>query len=89
MNSHIITLLIGIIVIFSIFAYLILKLVNRLTEVNKQLMILVAGKESKPGALQALVASNKPPQKEFRGVAVKKDNKKLANTDYTMKIGVQ
>jgi len=79
---------------FGIFSYIILlilfKTVNRLAETNKQLLIVVAGKDQKPEALRALVASNKPPQGKLKGIADggKKD-KKPENTDYTMKVGVR
>ena len=65
-----------------------LKLINRLVETNKQLLIVVAGKEAKPEALRALVASNKPPQKKLKGIATGKGKKKSpVNTDYTLVIG--
>ena len=79
---------------FGIFSYvllmILLKVVNRLAEVNKQLLIVVAGKDEKPEALRALVASNKPPQKNLPGIANKKEgkDKKPVNTNYTMSIGV-
>lgn len=61
---------------------------GRLVDMNKQLMLLVAGKEAKPEALRALVASNKPPQGKLKGIAGKKDKKKKhPNTDYTLTIG--
>lgn len=64
--------------------------INRLHETNRQLMILVAGKEAKPEALRALVASAKPPQGKLRGIApAKKETKKPDNTDYEMQIGVK
>ncbi len=65
-----------------------LKLINRLVETNKQLLIVVAGKEAKPETLRALVASNKPPQKKLHGIANGKGKKKNpVNTDYTLAIG--
>lgn len=68
---------------------ILLKVINRLTETNKQLLFLVAGKEGKPETLRALVASNKPPQGNLKGIATekKKDNKPK-NSNYTMSIGV-
>jgi len=78
---------------FAVLSYILviihLRVVNRLAEVNKQLMILVAGKETKPEALRALMASSKPPQGKLRGIADggKKEDKSK-NTDYTMEIGV-
>ena len=64
--------------------------VRQITNTNKQLLIVVAGKEEKPeSALKALVALNSPPQGKLKGIADgKKDDKKPTNTDYTMKIGV-
>lgn len=67
-----------------------LKIVNRLTETNKQLLIIVAGKEDKPEpALRALIASEKLPKKKISGIATgkKDDRKKPLNTDYTLTIG--
>lgn len=80
--------------IFGIFlvvlSLLLLKVVNRVTETNKHLMIIVAGKDDKPETLRALVASNKPPKKNLPGIAGKKDgDKKPANTDYKMSIGIR
>lgn len=67
-----------------------LKIVNRLTETNKQLLIIVAGQNQKPEALRALMASNKPPQGKLKGIAdgKKKKEDKPKNTDYKMSIGV-
>ena len=66
-----------------------LKVVNRLMDVNKQLLIVVAGKEPKPeSALRALVVSNKPPQGAIPGIAGKKEEvKKTMNTNYTVEVG--
>lgn len=80
--------------LFGIFSYVLLmvllKVVNRLTEVNKQLLIVVAGKDEKPEALRALVASNKPPQGKLKGIATdKKKDKKPENTDYVLEVGVR
>ena len=78
----------------GIFSYILLvallKITNRLAEVNKQLIILVAGEKTKPEALRALVASARPPQGKLKGIAdgKKKKKEKSDNTDYTMKIGV-
>lgn len=65
--------------------------VNRLAEVSKQLLIVVAGKDEKPEALRALVASNKPPKKNLPGIGDNKKTKdnKSKNEDYVMRIGVQ
>ena len=81
----------GILVLFCVALIIaLLKSSNRIIEINKQLMILVAGKEDKPeSALRALVALNKPPQGKLKGIADgKKEDKKPTNTDYTMTIGV-
>ncbi len=64
------------------------KAVYQITETNKQLLIVVAGKDEKSGsALGALVALNKPPQGKLRGIADGEKDKKPANTDYTIAIG--
>lgn len=79
----------GILVLFCIALLIaLLKSSNRIIEINKQLLIVVAGKDGKSEALRALVASNRPPQKVIPGIAdgKKKDNKPK-NTDYTMSIG--
>ncbi len=80
----------GILVLFCIALLLaLLKSTSHIIEANKQLLIVVAGKEAKPEALRALVASSKPPQSKLRGVATgkKKNEKKPANTDYVLNIG--
>ena len=65
------------------------KAVNRLAEVNKQLLIVVAGQNQKPGALRALAAACKPPQGKLKGIAdEKKKDKKPENTNYIMEVGV-
>lgn len=68
-----------------------LKAYSRLIETNKQLMILVAGKEPKPeSALRALVTTCKPPQGKLKGIAGgKKKDDKPKNTNYTMEVGVR
>jgi hypothetical protein len=65
------------------------KAVYQITETNKQLLIVVAGKDEKPeSALRALVALNKPPQGKLRGIADgKKDKKEPENTNYIMSLG--
>ena len=74
----IITILLGALVIST----------GRITETNRQLMILAAGKEPKPeSALRALVVSSKPPQGKLKGIADGKKDRKPANTDYTIAIG--
>ena len=83
---------IGLLALFAITLLMVeLRIVNRLVEANKQLLIVVAGKDQKPEALRALVASAKPPQKKLKGIAGdKKDkSKKPENTNYTMSIGVE
>jgi hypothetical protein len=84
--SIIIFTLLALILILTLFATV---LVNRLAEVNKQLLVIVAGKEPKPeSALRALVALSKSPQKKLKGIADgKKEAKKPTNTDYVMEIG--
>ena len=87
---YVLLTLIGLLALFAI-ALLVaeLRVVNRLAEVNKQLLIVVAGKDEKPGALRALIASNKPPQGKLRGIASKqKKENKSENTNYTMEVGV-
>ena len=84
--------------LFVLFVYILvtalLQTVKRLTETNKQLLILVAGFSGKPetngAVLRALVASEKPPRGKLRGIAGKKkdEKSKSSNTDYEMKIGV-
>ncbi len=74
----------------SIFSIILFKVVNRLTETNKQLLIVVAGKDEKSETLRALVASAKPPQGRLQGIAGDKQKKgdKTKNTNYTMSIGL-
>lgn len=81
-----------VVVIVVILLGTLVNTIGRLQDTNKQLMIIVAGKEEKPEhALRALVASNKPPQKNLRGIATgkKKDEKKPVNTNYELTIGEQ
>jgi len=65
------------------------KAVYQITETNKQLLIVVAGRDDKPDSLRALVASSKSPKKVIPGIVneKKKDNKS-ENSDYKMSIGV-
>lgn len=81
----------GILVLFCIALLIaLLKSSNRIVEINKQLLIVVAGKNEKPETLRALIASDRPPRKNLPGIAGKKKAKddKSKNIDYTMKIGV-
>ena len=74
----IITMLLGALIIST----------GRVNEINKQLMIIVAGKDAKPETLRALVASSKPPQGKLKGIATgEKEDKKPVNKDYTMVVG--
>ena len=85
--------------LFVVFVYILvmalLQTVKRLTETNKQLLILVAGFSGKPetngAVLRALVASEKPPRGKLRGIAGKKkdEESKSSNTDYEMTIGLR
>lgn len=80
----------GLLVLLAyILLFALLRSNERITETNKQLMILVAGKETKSDALRALVASAKPPQGKLEGIAPrKKKEEKSSNTDFAMKVGV-
>lgn len=80
----------GLLVLLTfVLLFALLKSNSRIIETNKQLLILVAGRESKPEALRALVASAKPPQGKLRGIAnEKKKDDKPKNTDYEMTIGI-
>lgn len=68
---------------------LLVAIIRQMLETNKKLLIVVAGKEAKPDALRALVASEKPPQGKLKGIATgkKSDGKKPANTNYTLTVG--
>ena len=80
----------GILVLFSIALLIaLLKSSNRIIEINKQLLVVVAGKNEKPeSALRALVSLDKPPRGKLKGIADgKKKDTKPANTDYTVAIG--
>jgi len=84
-------ILAGLLVVQSFFVLrLFEQAIKRLAEVNKQLLLVVAGKEKNPeSALRALVALNKPPQGKLKGIADgKKEDKKPTNIDYQVKIGV-
>lgn len=79
----------GLLVLFvCILVIALLSIVKRLVDTNKQLLILIAGKEAKPETLRALVAANKPPQGKLKGIATGKKDDNPKNTDYTMSIGV-
>ena len=86
---YVLLALIGLLAIIAISHLVVeLKVVNRLVEVNKQLLIVVAGKEAKPEALRALVASARQPKKNLPGISgPKKDDKGPKNTNYTLEIG--
>lgn len=76
-------------IVLGVFFLILLKVVDRLTETNKQLLIIVAGKDGKVESMRALVASSKPPKKNLAGIAQKKGkDQKPANIDYKMSIGV-
>ena len=79
-----------VIVIITILLGTLVICVGRVNETNKQLLIVVAGKDEKPEALRALVASAKPPQKNLPGIATEKKTKddKTKNPDYKMTVGV-
>jgi len=78
----------GVLVLFSIALLIaLLTSTNRIIEINKQLMIIVAGKDAKPETLRALVASSKPPQGKIKGIATGKKEKKPDNIDYTLSVG--
>lgn len=83
--------LLGLFVVAICFLMRLLNIaVHQITDTNKQLLIVVAGKDEKPETLRALVASNKPPQGKLKGIATdKKKDKKPENTDYTMQVGVR
>lgn len=83
-----IILVVGLLALVSILVVALLSTTKRLVDTNKQLLILIAGKETKPETLRALVASNKPPQGKLKGIATGKKDDKPKNTDYTMSIGV-
>ncbi len=81
-------LVVGLLALVSILVVALLSTIKRLTDTNKQLLILLAGREAKPEALRALVASNKPPKKKLPGIAIEKKDDKPKNTDYELSIGV-
>lgn len=72
----------------SILVIALLSTVKRLTDTNKQLLILLAGREVKPETLRALVASDRPPQGKLKGIATGKQQDGPKNTNYTMAVGV-
>lgn len=76
--------------IVGVLSYVLVKAVTHLAEVNKQLLIVVAGKDQKPEALRALVATNKPPQGKLKGIAGdgKKQDSKTKNVNHTIEVGV-
>ncbi len=72
----------------TILVIALLSTVKRLADTNKQILILMAGKETKPEAtLRALVVSDRPPRKPLPGIANEKKEDKPKNTDYTLQIG--
>jgi|GEM_PF-1596819 len=87
----VLTAVLGAILIYA-FVIILFRVINRLAEVNRQLLIVVAGKDDKPESLRALVASSKPPQGKLKGIAnggKKVEKEKPKNIDYTMEIGVK
>ena len=79
-----------VVVMFAILAGALVISIGRLDETNKQLMLLVAGKDEKPETLRALVASAKPPRKNLPGIVGGKKKKGDAPkiTNYEMEIGL-
>lgn len=72
-----------------VFLIALCKSFNSIMGMNKKLLILVMGREKNIEGLRALVASEKPPQGNLRGIATKdKKDVKPKNTDYTMSIGL-
>ncbi len=79
---------VGILFYIAILLLVQLKIVNRLTETNKQLLIVVAGQNGKAETLRALAASSRPPQGKLKGIAEKKKkDDKPENTDYVVALG--
>jgi hypothetical protein len=73
-----------------ILLFALLKSNSRIIEINKHLMILIAGKEKTPDTMRALVAADRQPKTNLPGISNKKDEKKKetsANKDYVMSIG--
>lgn len=62
--------------VIYILAMAVKNLSRRLTETNKDLMIMVAAKMDRSDIARALVASNRPPQKDLKGISNKKDEPK-------------
>ena len=79
----------GVLVLFcTAILIALLKSTSRIIEINKQLLIIVAGKDAKPETLRALVATSKPLQGKLKGVATgEKEDKKPVNKDYTLVVG--
>jgi len=80
-----------VIVAIIVLAGTLISVVNRTTEINKQLLLVIAGKEDKPETLRALVAQDRQPSKPLAGVAagiVKgKKEEKSKNQDYVISVG--
>jgi len=80
-----------VIVAIIVLAGTLITVVNRTTEINKQLLLVIAGKEDKPEMLRALVAQDRQPSKPLAGVAtgiVKgKKEEKSKNQDYVISVG--
>jgi len=80
-----------VIVAIIVLAGTLISVVNRTTEINKQLLLVIAGKEDKPETLRALVAQDRQPSKPLAGVAagiVKgKKEEKSKNQDYIISVG--
>lgn len=68
--------------------YALLRTTKEITNLNKQLLIMVAGKEEKVETMRALVASDRKPKKDIGGGVSNKKEKKPDNKDYTMTVGV-
>jgi len=80
-----------VIVAIIVLAGTLITVINRTTEINKQLLLVIAGKEDKPETLRALVAQDRQPSKPLAGVAagiVKgKKEEKSKNQDYVISVG--
>ena len=90
MNPNtILGILCGILMLFCIVLLIALfQSTDRIIDMNKKLLILAMGREKNIDGLRALVASEKPPQSKLRGIATKKKDDTLKNTDYQIQVGV-
>ena len=83
-----------VIYILTVALWVIIRLSDRITETNKQLLVLVAHREGGNDAARAVLASAKSPKKDLPGISNEKKKKKESpqgskkTESYSINVGV-